>query len=360
MWPRLVLNVVVLLALFPVAGFAQTLVEDTVKTVRARVFEILSEEVRLVEGTSVRALNQSLRAEILEGSRAGDIVSVENDYVKLKKGETFYLRIITDVDGVSYFSVADPYRLPALFGIVGLFVLVVALFGGMQGLRGLFALIGGLLLIVYLLLPGVLSGYSPIVVAVVVSSLIIGIGSYITHGFNRMTTAAVFGMIATILLTGLLAYLSIYATRLTGFESDESVYLNLSTGGTIDFAGLLLAAILVGLLGILYDVAIGQAAAVDELRQASETISKRELYRRALRIGREHTGALVNSLAIAYVGASLPLLLLFYRTSSESIFLSMNREIFATEIVRTMVGSIGLVLAVPITTAIAVWYLKRQ
>jgi uncharacterized membrane protein len=172
-----------------------------------------------------------------------------------------------------------------------------------------------------------------------------------------MTSAAVLGMIVTICFTGLLAWLSIYLARLTGFESEEAVYLHFNTGGSIDFAGLLLAGIIIGLLGILYDLAIGQAVAVEEIKGAGQHLKSTEVYARALRIGREHTGALVNSLAIAYVGVSLPLLLLFYNTGAEHVLLNMNREIFATEIVRTMVGSIGLVLAVPITTLISVWLL---
>lgn len=346
-----------LCVLTPAALHAQEVFEDEVTIVKAKVIEIVFQEDRVVEGTELQTEHQTIRAQILDGAHADRIVTVENDYLQLKDGETFYLRHTVDIDGVEYFSVADPYRLPVLFVLIGLFVLSVVFFGGIQGIRGLLSLIGGLFLIVYLLLPGILAGYSPVLVATAVSSLIIGVGSYITHGFNRTTTAAVLGMITTIALTGLLAFLAIHFGRLSGFESEEAVYLNFNTGGTIDFAGLLLGAIMIGLLGVLYDIAIGQAVAVDELKRAGTHLSPKDVYSRALRIGREHTGALVNSLAIAYVGVSLPLLLLFSNTENGSILLNMNREIFATEIVRTMVGSIGLVLAVPITTLIAVWML---
>lgn len=346
--------------LLPLCAQAQELVPDQQDIVRARVVGITLQENEPVPGTDVSALNQTIRAEILEGSEKGKIVSVENDYISLKKDETFYLRIITDFEGTKYYSVSDPYRLPVLFTLMGLFVIAVAVFGGLQGLRGLVSLIGGFFLIIYLLLPGILAGYSPIVVAIGVASLIIGVGSFITHGFNKMTLAAVCGMIVTILLTGALAWASIHFGRLTGFESEEAVSLYFNTGGSIDFAGLLLAGILIGLLGILYDIAIGQAVSVEEIKRAGPGLSAREVYLRAQRIGREHTGALVNSLAIAYVGVSLPLLLLFYNTGSDYVLLNMNREIFAAEIVRTMVGSIGLVLAVPITTIISVWMLTGR
>lgn len=348
---------VALAVLFPLSAQAQELIPDQQEIVRASVVHILLQGSESIPGTDVTALNQTIRAEILEGDQKGSIVNVENDYISLKKGETFYLRVITDIDGTKYYSVADPYRLPLLFGLMGLFVLVVAIFGGVQGLRGLASLIGGLFLIVYLLLPGILSGYSPILVAIGVASLIIGVGSFITHGFNKMTLAAVLGMIVTIFLTGALAWASIHFGRLTGFESEEAVSLYFNTNGSIDFAGLLLAGILIGLLGILYDIAIGQAVSVEEIKRAGPGLSTREVYLSAQRIGREHTGALVNSLAIAYVGVSLPLLLLFYNTGGDFVLLNMNREVFAAEIVRTMVGSIGLVLAVPITTIISVWLL---
>lgn len=357
---RLIASIALLFCLVPGAALSQELVPEQVSIVRARAIAIMQEESLPVAGTDVYALNQSIRAEILEGDKEGEIVTVENDYIRLGTGETFYLRISTDIDGTAYFSVSDPYRLPVLFALAALFVLVVTIFGGMQGLRGLASLIGGFFLIIYVLLPGVLSGYSPVLVAIGVASLVIVVGSFVTHGFNKMTLAAVVGMIATICFTGLLAWASIHFGRLTGFESEEAVSLHFNTGGTIDFAGLLLGGILIGLLGILYDIAIGQAVSVEEIKHAGRDLSAREVYRRAIRIGREHTGALVNSLAIAYVGVSLPLLLLFYNTGSEHVLININREIFATEIVRTLVGSIGLVLAVPITTLVSVWMLTGR
>jgi uncharacterized membrane protein len=195
--------------------------------------------------------------------------------------------------------------------------------------------------------------------SIIVSSIIIILGSYITHGFNKTTSAAVVGMIITISCIGLFAYHSINLTGLTGFETDESTYLHFNSRGTIDLAGLLLGGILIGLLGVMYDAAIGQAISVEELHRVAPHIPRSMIYKRAIRIGREHIGALVNTLAIAYVGASLPLLLLFH-LSSESALVILNREIFSTEIVRSLVSSIGLILTVPITTIIATWMIVKK
>jgi uncharacterized membrane protein len=246
-----------------------------------------------------------------------------------------------------------------LIGLALVFLVLVFLFGGIQGIRGLATLLGSLVLIFYVLLPGIYAGISPVLVSIGVASLIIIVGSYLTHGFRRSTTAAMLGMIATVLITGAGTYYVIHAAQLSGFTTESNAYLNFNTGGTIDMVGLLFGGIMIGLLGVLYDIAIGQAVAVEELVRAASHYTRRQVYRRALRIGREHIGALINTLAIAYVGASLPLLLLF-RQSDVSIPYVINSELFATEIIRILMGSIGLILAVPITTLIASYFLTQK
>ena len=233
-------------------------------------------------------------------------------------------------------------------------------FGGKQGARALGSLVSSFLLIATVLLPGILNGWNPLLATFGVALLIIIFGSYLTHGWNRTTTAAVVGMLVTVLCTGFLAYVAVHAAKLSGFATEESTYLNINTRGVIDFQALLLGTILIGLLGLLYDAAIGQAVSVEELASAAEHLHREEITKRALRIGREHIGALVNTLAIAYVGASLPLLLLFYGDGGSGVLQIVNREVFATEIVRIVVGSIGLVLAVPITTLIAARMLVKE
>lgn len=337
------------------AASAQELVPDTVVTMKARVVSIESEEIREVAGTDITATYQVINAEITEGPEKGKQVRIENDFLRLSVGDLFYLMHTTSsLDGTDYYSVIERDRTGVLAGLLILFIATVLLFGGKQGARGLLALFASFFFIGAFLLPGILAGYSPALVSIGVASLIVLIGSYVTHGFTRTTSAAVIGMIITIILTGLLAYVAIALTALQGWSSDEITYLNLNARGSIDLTGLLLGGILIGLLGVLYDAAIGQAVSVEELGSAGTHLTRREIYLRALRIGREHVGALVNTLAIAYAGAALPLLLLFHQTGDLNLGLTINREMFATEIVRILVGSIGLVLAVPITTAVAV------
>jgi uncharacterized membrane protein len=160
-----------------------------------------------------------------------------------------------------------------------------------------------------------------------------------------------------VFITSLLATWAVYITKLSGFSEEASVYLNFNTGGNLNFSGLLLGAIIIGVLGVLDDIAVTQSAVVTELFDSNKNISRHEVYRRAMRVGKEHVGALVNTLVLAYTGTALPLLLLFsiYEYKFTTV---INMEIFATEIIRTIIGSIGLVLTVPIVTLLAVVYLK--
>lgn len=345
----------------PTISVAQAeLVPDVMTFAKAKVLDISNEKTEIIPGTDTPGKSQTLRAEILSGAEKGKIITFDNDYVvQLRDGETFYLRHTSnEIDGIESYSVADPYRLDILIGLGVAFLILAVLFGGIQGVRGLASLVGSIVLIFYLLIPGILNGYSPVLVAIGVASLIIVLGSYVTHGFNRTTSAAVVGMVVTVVLTGVAAYIAMRFANLSGYSSEENIYLNFNTRGAIDMVGLLFGGIMIGLLGVLYDSAIGQAIAVEELfRAGGHHMNRLQVYTRAIRIGREHIGALINTLAIAYVGAALPLLLLIYSSSSGSISFILNSELFATEIIRILIGSIGLIAAVPITTLVASYML---
>lgn len=324
---------------------------------KAKVIEATESVDKVVEGTDVVTKSQTLTVKVLEGVDKDRVVSFENDYTQLEAGDVFYVRHIVGGYDLETWSVSDPYRLDILIGIAAVFLVLVFLFGGIQGIRGLASLAGSLVLIFYVLLPGIHGGFSPVLVSLGVAMLIIVVGSYVTHGFTKTTTAAMLGMLATIAITGIATYAAIHLTQLSGFTSDENVYLNFSSDGTIDMIALLFGGILIGLLGVLYDCAIGQAVAVEELFTAGKHYTRRQVYVRGLRIGREHIGALINTLAIAYVGASLPLLLLLKQSTASPLYI-LNGEIFATEIIRILMSGIGIILAVPVTTLIATYMLK--
>lgn len=357
-------SVTVLLWCIPVLVHAEaTFTPDTVVIEKAQVIAILSESSTTVPGTGVLSREQVLKAQILEGPDFGHVITFKNDYIPLASDDVFYARHQVSVtDGTDFWSVSDPYRLNILAVLLVVFLLLVFMFGGIQGIRGLLSLIGSLLLILFVLLPGILHGYSPIFVSLTISSFIIVLGSYITHGFNRTTSAAVIGMIITVCVTGIGAYYAVHLGHFSGFTSEENIDLNFNTQGGLNMVGLLFSGIMIGLLGVLYDMAIGQAIAVEELCAAGSHMTRIHVYARAIRIGREHIGALINTLAIAYVGAALPLLLLFKQTYTPNIGLLtvLNGEIFATEIVRILIGSIGVILAVPVTTIVATYLLHGR
>jgi len=341
--------------LSPLAAFGQSpeMHQDERGLFRAKVVEILSEEVQLIPGTNVETLYQVMMVEFLEGPLSGRIVEIEDDYLTLKAGDKIFVRYVLTINGEEFFTVAEPDRRGMIYFLTFLFVGAVVWLSGWQGVRAVISLIGSFLVIFYVLLPALLAGVSPVLISSVVATIILAIAIFATHGFNRESNAALLGTVIAIVLTGFLAYFAVAVTKLTGFASDEAVFLNFNTAGSLDFSGLLLAAIIIGVIGVLDDIAITQAATVTELHLAAPKLTRRELYTKTLRIGREHVSALVNTLVFAYVGASLPLILLFYM-SDQSTLMLINREIFATEIVRTIVGSIGLILTVPITTLIAV------
>lgn len=356
---KFILPIVLLAAFFVQTPplYAQELHQDIQAILKAKVVEVVSQEVKTVPGTDTKSTYQTIKAEILDGDKKGEVVTIENDFLVLKKGDKFFLFYSKDINGFETYAVRDIDRRATMIFFGVLFVLAVVALGGKQGLRSLLSLAGSFFVILYLLVPSLLKGYPPVITSIGVAAIILFLAIYLTHGFNRESHVAFLGTVSAVILTGILAYLGVKFARLSGFGTEEAVYLNFATRGSLDFAGLLLGGIMIGVLGVLDDIAVTQAAVVSELYGASPDMPRSQVYKKALRVGKEHVGALVNTLALAYTGASLPLLLLF-STSESSLSSIINQEIFASEIVRTIVGSIGLIMTVPITTLLAVYLLK--
>jgi uncharacterized membrane protein len=231
-----------------------------------------------------------------------------------------------------------------------LFALLVVAQGRLRGLAALVGLIAGLGVIVVFVLPALVEGLPPVPVAIVAASTVAFLALYLAHGVNPLTTVALVGTLASLALVGLLSWTFTSLALLSGI--DEDVQNIRVFGGHLNFQGLLLAGMLLGALGALDDMTVTQASAVAELKAANPAAGFRDLYRAGSRIGRDHIASTVNTLALAYAGASLPLLLLFVQ-SGRAFGSVVNSEVVATEIVRTLVGSIGLVASVPLTTVLA-------
>jgi uncharacterized membrane protein len=231
------------------------------------------------------------------------------------------------------------------------FVAVVLLFARLRGALSLLGLGVSLAIVLVFVVPAILDGESPLAVAVVGSLAVALVTIPLAHGRGPKSLAAVLGTAASLLLTALLALVFTEAAHLTGFSSEEATFLQLS-GADLSLEGLLLAGMVIGALGVLDDVTVSQASTVLALRGAAPSLGFRQLFARALRVGRDHVSATVNTLVLAYVGASLPVLIIF---SSADVGLgdALNLEVVAKEVVATLVGSIGLIAAVPVTTALA-------
>ncbi|MFE9612812.1 YibE/F family protein [Streptomyces sp. NPDC006012] len=249
------------------------------------------------------------------------------------------------------YSVTDVNRKFPLALLAGIFALAVVVVGRLRGVMALVALAISFLVLTLFILPAVLQGSNPLVVAVIGSSAIMLIALYICHGLSARTSVAVLGTLVSLLLIGVLGSGFIGWAALTG-NTDDNTGLIHGLYPSIDMSGLLLAGVIIGSLGVLDDVTVTQTSAVWELHEANPSMGWRGLYRAGIRIGRDHIASVVNTLVLAYAGAALPLLLLFSIAQS-SVGTVANSELVAEEIVRTLVGSIGLVASVPVTTALA-------
>lgn len=326
------------------------------ETVEARVIAVLDEGV--LDQGGIQQPYQRLRLEILTGSRAGRAVEVDYGTQGFASSEVLYRAddrvLVTQLirpDGGEVFFITEPDRLGALLALGLLFVAAIVAVSRWKGVRSLIGMAVSLYVITQFILPMILAGRDPVLVSIIGAFGLLSVTQYLIYGWSTKTHAAIFGILLSLIITGTLASIFVEAARFTGFGAEEVGFLQAALG-SINPRGLLLAGILIGAIGVLDDLTISQASAVFELARANPSYGVRELYRRAMNIGQDHIASTVNTLVLAYVGASLPLLLLFaiYPQPFGQI---INREFVAEEVVRTLVGSLGLVAAVPITTLIA-------
>ena len=250
-----------------------------------------------------------------------------------------------------FYFYADVDRRATLWVLAGVFALFVLVLGRFRGLRSLASMVLTGLVLVGFVAPSILDGRAPLLVAVVAASAIAFAGFYLTHGPAPETTIALAGTLGALGLTLGISALFFGAARFSGVATEEGAILSF-VSGRIDLSSLLLAGAMIGALGALDDVTITQAAAVTELRRADPTLRGPQLFTAGLRVGRAHIASTINTLLLAYVGAAMPLLLLF-AVSDQSWGMVANSELIAVEIARTLCGSVGLVAAVPLTTALA-------
>lgn len=293
---------------------------------------------------------------LLEGARAderllADLGSLPAGTPPYRVGDEVVVGISEGPEG-EWIAVTDRWRVPLLGGLLGLFALLVVLVAGVRGIRALVALAVTVGILMRLLLPGLVAGLPPVPLAIGSGVAVTAITLLLTEGARRSTLAAALGTAGALAAAGAVASA---ASALGSFSplagSEETAFLS-SVAAGVDLGGLLLAGLILGAVGVLDDVTVTQAVTVEELAAADPAAARLELARRAMRIGRAHIGATVNTLVLAYAAASLPLLLLLTAAPAPLGALASG-EAIAIELVRGLAGSIGIVLAVPLTTLLA-------
>jgi len=305
---------------------------------------------------------QIAHVEPIDGKYQG--LTMEMDYGKrqvlshavyLKPDDQILVTIGSRPDGVLTVYFVDFVRATPLLWLAALFAVSILFISRWKGFRSLLSMAFSLFVIIRYIIPHILAGDDPLRVSIIGSAILLGVTLYLTYGWNLKTHAAVISMVLVLLITGGLAALFVVFTKLTGSGDENALFLLQILNTQINLRGLLLGGMIIGALGVLDDLVTTQASAVFELHHANLSLGFQGLFQSAMRIGQDHVAATVNTLVLAYAGASLPMLLLFTLGQGNLGYL-VNFEFVAEEVVRTLVGSLGLISAVPLTTAIAILF----
>ena len=331
----------------------------------AKVISILEQNDLEQEDGSIFT-QQKLKLTALSGTWKGKEITYDGtgysdtSASEYKIGDKVLVQYSQSADGQDNFYISGIIRTAPMLWLAILFALVVIFVGKWKGFRALVVLALTFLIILEFILPQILAGKDPLTISIIGCFVILAMAIYFTEGFKRTSTVAISAVTLTLLITGLLSVLFSSLTRLTGLTSEETMFLIGLTDTAINLKGLLLAGMLIGALGVLDDVVVSQTAIVMELKKTTSYLSVSEIYQKAMKIGISHLGSMINTLFLAYAGATLPLLLLF--VVHQPPFLTfgqvINYELVTVEIIRTLTGSIGIALAVPITTLLAIKFGK--
>lgn len=310
---------------------------------------------------------QIVKVKILDGAEKNKEITINhgmrftirNDQ-KVKTGEKVVILKTSNPTGVEY-QIVDFYRLDKLWYVVIFFFVLVVALSQWKGIGSILGMIVSLGVILNYIVPQILSGHDPLLVSILGGLGIILVTIYLAHGISKKTTIALLATFISIIIAGILGLIFVDFVHLTGLGSEDAYSLRFGQTGNINFKGLLLGGIIIGTIGVLEDITTSLSATIFELAKANPKLKFMQLLSSGMSIGREHIAALVNTLVLAYAGASLPLFLFFViNPSNQPLWSILNSQLLEEEIIRTIVGSIGLVLAVPITTLLAAFFVNKK
>jgi len=331
----------------------------------AKVLSVLAQGEKTIAGQKYPY--QKLQLQILDGSdhgktmiiTYGDLAAITISQEVLQ-GQTIILMKNTTPQRTIY-EIVDTYRLNHLYPFAIAFLVIVLLITRLKGLGAIIGLGISLLVITAFIVPQILAGQDPLLASIVGAMFIMVVTMYLAHGFSQKTNIALISTSLSLVLTGILSYTAVHFTSLTGLGSEDVTSLLFGQTSNINFQGLLLGGIIIGSLGVLEDITTGLAASIQELSQANSRLKFRELVESGLRIGSEHIAALVNTLVLAYAGVGLPLFLfIILNPNHQPLWFILNSELIMEEIIRTLSGSIGLMLSVPLTAVFAAWAFQQK
>jgi uncharacterized membrane protein len=326
--------------------------------VNALSYEAVVKEVLEEKENDSGGYYQKLIVEVLSGDLVGEQVEIEHGLgnspvtQRFTKGDRVVLAGYQEGSGNLALFIDDYVRRGPMLFLFFIFLVLALLVAGKRGFTSFVGMVITFLMIYWFVLPRLSAGSSPVFIVLVFSALAIPVTFYLSHGFNRKTNVAMAGTFIALIITVILSAIFVNSAKLTGFTTDEASFLQIIKGESFNMRGILLAGIIIGLLGVLDDITVSQASVVFQIKEANKRLGFGELYKRSMRVGKDHIASMINTLVLVYAGASLPLLLLF-TDSSHTFRQVINYEIIASEVIRTLIGSIGLVLAVPVTTFIA-------
>lgn len=347
-------------------SFAQTqeFVPPEQNYYKAEVTRVLKSGIKGQE--NYKNFFQFVEVEFLDGPETGKKVMIENSgsiklsaQKTLKPGDKVVVMGVTQNDKTVY-SVWDKYRLNYIYFIVIGFFALIVIFAGLKGIGSIIGMIISFLVLVAFIVPQILAGHDPLLISIIGSAVILLTTIFLAHGISKKTGAAVFSTIIALTLTGIISFIFVKLFALNGTGDETSTLLQIGNYN-INAQGLLLGGIIIGTLGVLDDVTTTQSAAIFELFKLDKKLSFTDLFSKGYMIGREHIASLVNTLILAYAGASLGLFVFFVLNPNNTpAWVMINSEMVSEEIVRAVSGSMGLILAVPITTIIASYLAKKH